>query len=505
MINNKTILIIYLLLGTLIWGQLNNEARMLGLNGSYTAIAKGYQCIGVNPANLAVYNYNTYNVLNLSMGISNNAFSITNYNAINGANLEDTLSFTYYPKSHFYDMFGGQGIRLMQTINLPLPLLNFSFRNFALTSNFSSNMDFGIPNGLIDLLLYGNPIGSSISINMNQSSIITQDIGVSYGHSFNNFSIGFTLKYILGLFYMGMKSIDTPYITTDINGFTGQNSYLIQQAIGGDGIGVDFGLTTNEPKNGYKFGFSIINMMGTILWTQDHFMRKELENTMKNSAGDFYLRPNEFMYVNMVMDSVTGQSFSETGADPLIYYEMYKVIPIEKLSEVVMTSQDSALVVPLKDESYYFPSGGEYKLSDLIGDGDTTYTISDKYKQYTVDNESPFQTRQPMYLRLGLSRKWKDQVILAGDLVTGFSNNFGSSTTWRASVGAEIIRFKGNFLRLGYALGGISKKSMSLGYGRRLGLLQWDVGMSFNGGISLETAKGFDFAMGVIWKTGNPK
>ena len=500
MISNKLIGIIGILLGSIVFGQLNQDARMLGLNGSYTTIAQGYQCIGVNPANLAAYNYRSVNLLNLNLGLSNNAFSLTNYNAINGANLEDTLSFTYYPKSQFYEIFGGDGIRLMQSINLPLPIINFSTRRFALTSNFSSNIDMGIPNGFLDLLLFGNPFGSSISLDIAQNSIITQDIGLSYGHPFNGFSIGFTLKYILGLFYMGMESIGTPAINTDISGFTGQNQYLIQQAIGGDGKGLDIGFTTVESEDGFTFGLSVINLLGTINWTQDHFIRAGLENTLKNSAGDFYLRVNEFMYVNMVMDSVVGTSFSQESGDPLIYYEMYKVIPLENLSGITMTEQDSALFITLTDGTYYFPSGGEYKLTDLMGDGDITYTVNDNFEKYNSRGNNTFQTRQPMYLRLGMSRKWEEQAIVAADLVTGFSNNYGSSSAWRASLGVEIIRFKRQFIRLGYAIGGITNKSMSLGYGRKLGSLHLDIGMSFNGGFSIETAKGFDFAMGLVLK-----
>ncbi len=505
MINNKITIFTIFLLSSIIFGQPHHDARMLGLNGSYTTLAQGYQSIGVNPANLAAYNYRSFNLLNLSLGLTNNAFSITNYNAINGANLEDTLSFNYYPKSQFYDMFGGEGIRLMQSIELPLPILNFSTRRFALTSKFYSNLDMGLPNGLLDLLLFGNPIGSSISINMEQNSITTQDIGLSYGHLFNQFYVGFTLKYILGLFYMGMESIDTPFITTDSTGITGQNQYLIQQAIGGSGTGLDIGITTQESKAGYRFGLSIINLFGNVKWTQEHFLRKRLEKTLKNSAGDFYLRPNEFMYVNMVMDSVTGMSFSKTSGDPLIYYEIYKVIPLEKLSGITMTNQDSELLVTLADGTYYFPSGGEYKITDLIGDGDTTYTVAENYANYSTGGDNPFQTRQPMYLRLGMSRKWEEQAIVAADLVTGFSNNYGSSTTWRASIGVEIIRFKGQFLRLGYAIGGITKKSMSLGYGKKLGPLHLDIGMAFNGGFSIETAKGFDIAMGLVWQLRKPK
>ena len=80
MISNKLISFIGILLGSIVFGQLNQDARMLGLNGSYTTIAQGYQCIGVNPANLATYNYSSVNLLNLNLGLSNNAFSLTNYN-----------------------------------------------------------------------------------------------------------------------------------------------------------------------------------------------------------------------------------------------------------------------------------------------------------------------------------------------------------------------------------------------------------------------------------------
>jgi hypothetical protein len=233
---------------------------------------------------------------------------------------------------------------------------------------------------------------------------------------------------------------------------------------------LDIGFLTPESKDGYRFGLSVINLLGTVNWTQDHFIRTGLENTLKNSAGDFYLRANEFMYVNMVMDSVTGTSFSQTSGDPLIYYEMYKVMPVNLGGESSFSSQDSSLIILLSDGTSLYPSGGKYELIDLLGDQDSINTeITDYYALMDSSIDNSFSTRQPMYLRLGMSRKWEEQAIVAADLVTGFSNNYGSSSAWRASLGVEIIRFKGQVLRLGYAIGGITKKSMSLGYGRKLG------------------------------------
>jgi len=504
MINNKLIGITCFIFSSFIFGQTNHDARMLGLNGSYTTLARGYQCIGVNPANLGTYNNRSVNLLNLSLGLSNNAFSITNYNAINGANLEDTLSITYYPKSQFYDMFGGEGIRLMQSLELPLPILNFSTRRFALTSNFSSNIDMGMPNGFMDLLLFGNPFGKKISIDLEQFIILSQETGFSYGHSFSGLSTGFTLKYILGLFYMGMESLENPTITTNITGFTGKNQYLMQQAIGGSGLGLDVGITTDESNDGYRFGLSIINLLGTVKWTQENFIRDKLGPSL--SSSDFYLRSNEFMYFNMEMDSVTGSSLSDKSGDPLIFYEMYKVISLTNIDTIRVSSADSALTIELSNGTYLFPSEGEYKLVDLLGDNDEERPLnSDYYKVYSIADDNPFKTRQPMYLRMGVSRRWEGQAIVAADLVTGFSNLYGSSSAWRASMGVEIIRFKGKFLRLGYAVGGVAKKSMSFGYGRKIGNLYWDIGMSFNGGFSLKTAKGFDFAMGLTWQLGKTK
>ena len=164
------------------------------------------------------------------------------------------------------------------------------------------------------------------------------------------------------------------------------------------------------------------------------------------------------------------------------------------------------MIILLSDGTFLYPSGGKYELIDLLGDQDSINTaITDYYALMDSSIDNSFSTRQPMYLRFGMSRRWEEQAIVAADLVTGFSNNYGSSSAWRASLGVEIIRFKGQFLRFGYAVGGVTKKSMSLGYGRKIGPLHLDIGMAFNGGFSIETAKGFDVAMGLAWQTGKTK
>ena len=321
-------------------------------------------------------------------------------------------------------------------------------------------------------------------------------MGMSYGYSFQNLSIGITLKYLLGLYHMELEPLSSTIITTDYDGSHGNPQYIIRQALGGSGLGLDFGIASNEFNNGYRFGISIINLLGTIKWTQDHFIRNMLESTI--SQTDYYLRPNEFMYVNLMVDSIALASLGDSS----IYYEIYNVIPIETIDYQAIDREDSSLVVELSNGTYLLPSGGDYKLNYLVGDGegDTTYTIGDNYSDYITTDSNPFQTRQPVYFRMGISKIWNDQAIVAMDLVTGFSDRFSSSTTWRLSLGAEIIRYKNKFFRMGYAFGGVAKKSLSFGYGAKIGYLHFDIGLSLNGGFSLSGAEGFDLATGMIWQ-----
>ena len=81
------------------------------------------------------------------------------------------------------------------------------------------------------------------------------------------------------------------------------------------------------------------------------------------TKSEYYLRPNEFVVVNFVLDSITASSFSN---DSLMYYEMYKVIPIESITALTITSQDSILLVTLNDGTYLYPSGGAYKRNVII-------------------------------------------------------------------------------------------------------------------------------------------
>ena len=72
----KYIIIFGYLVGQLLFCQSNQDARMLGLNGAYTTLAKGFRSVGINPANLSIYQNKSWNIIDFSMGLTNNYFSI---------------------------------------------------------------------------------------------------------------------------------------------------------------------------------------------------------------------------------------------------------------------------------------------------------------------------------------------------------------------------------------------------------------------------------------------
>ena len=223
-----------LLFSTLI-AQVNQDARMLGLNGAYTTLASGFRAVGINPANLAVYSNKSLNISNFSIGLSNNFISIENYNALSGSHLNDPAHENYedyYAKEKILDEFEGRGLRIRQSFSFPLPALNMSTHHMAFTSKFTSNFDMGLSDGMVQFLFSGNPFGTDRYLDIEEVSLSIQEMGFSYGYSFHGYSAGITLKYLLGLFYMGMEPLSSPTITTDAHGFYGNPKYIIKQAIG---------------------------------------------------------------------------------------------------------------------------------------------------------------------------------------------------------------------------------------------------------------------------------
>jgi len=463
---------------TVSFSQLSQDARMLALNGAYTTVARGYQCIGVNPANLSYSTRFSMNLLTFNMGLGNNSFSLDVMNDLNGADLENPNAEIYFPKEDLGYIFDDEGIIITTDISLPLPVLNFSFLNYAFTTTPKLYTKFGIPSGFVDLLFYGNEIGRDLSIDFPLDIMAVQETGFSYAFPSNEFTFGVTAKYILGYFYSTFESVDSSYFRTDSTAFTGQGSFLMKQAIGGNGFALDIGTLSREFENGVQFGASITNLFGSIKWTQDHFLRSAIDATVQdNVPAEYFLRQNEFYYYHLEIDSMNAVNLSSKPIDEMIFRQGYKVIKVSDLALFNFVHTDTLVVTLPNDGGYLIPS------SEI-----TSATLD------SLSSE-PLRTNYPSIFRFGISKRYNEGVVVMADLSTGFSDDLGSYDTWRMAFAAEITHYPLITLRTGIAFGGAYGRSLSLGTGFKIGPVYLDLGMAYRNGFTINSMKGIDFSI----------
>ena len=454
----KRIFTIIIIIFSISIGQTKRDPRVVGLSGSYTTIAEGIFCVGYNPALITKAHDKPFMLqfYQSDRGFLGNFFSIENIAQFSG----DTLN-TKEKDKLFENFEDGNGLSFFSDRHLPIPFLNYSKGNLAFTSNFILLNNFRIPIGLLELIFYGNGGKPDLDMELNLEVLGINEFGFTFGLPFESVSLGVTLKYLQGLFYAGIDpdSSKANLITSDV-GLYGGGQYLIRQGIGGKGFGLDLGLVTKE-MNGWTFGVSMINVLGTIEWNKPSGM-KDFLNDNPDLFGGFY--------------------------------------PFKWGGEVV--GEDEAILYT-------------YNIDTLRADNlsqDSLFTNNTVFVKDTLENGEPrvFETRYPALFRLGVSRKMPTYVI-ASDLVAGFQDKYYARSRWKWSIGLEWTKMESFPLRIGYSWSGADLKEFSMGFGYRKGPIIFDFGFAFRNGTWLHTMKGFNLSTGITltsfkgWKSNNKK
>ena len=457
MINHRTIIILILLLG-FASGQSKRDPRSVALAGAYSTIADGIFAVGYNPAMLAYQQDKPFmlQVFGIDFGIVGNYLSMANLNAISG----DTLySMGEKPGNPTYDnktalmqeLEEGGGLNYFQDLHIPLPAMNFSSGNMALTTNTLILQNYRFPYGLLQLVLEGNADNPDIDMTMHYEVMGVNEIAFTFAIPYEHLSIGITMKYLQGLFYFGIDpdSSNANLVTTN-DALYGQGVYYLRQGIGGSGVGVDIGLVSRDI-NGWRFGVSMINAVGSITWNRESMTKDILDgadNIYGNDDDIFHFTwggraLNDSMGVRYVynIDSVNASTLSNsnlfTNNDP----------------------EEQIIYVPL-DENGNLP---EFKMD------------------------------YPAIFRLGMSYQMED-IMISSDLWTGFTNTMFSHKGWRWSMGIEMTKFESIPLRLGYAWGGSDFQELGLGLGYHKGPIVFDFGFAFRNGIWIHSMKGINIS-----------
>ena len=416
-----------------LFGQ-KRDPRSVALAGATTTIADGIYAVGFNPGLIAFQKEKPFMLQlgGIDFGLGNNYLSMAAMNTLSGDTLDSdektTIINRFKSRGGFtFDLFG----------QLATPGLNYASGNMVLTSNILYMSSYSLPAGMARLMLEGNANNPDIDMTLGLEIMSVHELGFSFAVPFESYAVGFTLKYLQGLFYMGIDpDLSSANFITTPRAVYGSGSYYLRQGFGGSGYGLDIGIATKE-FNGMRFGVSLINAVGSIGWNKPSFIKDMIDYPLKWD----------------------GEQLSDSVA--VLYTYQIDSLRADNLSSSTIFTSSSKVVKNLDENG--------------------------KVKQFNI--------RYPAILRFGLSYK-KNDLLISSDLITGFENRLYANSRWRWAIGVESYRFPSMPLRMGFAWEGMDRTELGLGAGFYGGPVMIDFGFSFRNGMWIHSMKGLNLSLG---------
>ncbi|MBS1272247.1 MAG: hypothetical protein MAGBODY4_01387 [Candidatus Marinimicrobia bacterium] len=433
--NLRNLLVLILLLPVIISGQARQNAVETSLAGTYTVHGRGVDVVGWNPANLgfAAERPFSWSIMNINGGVHNNAFSIVKYNNYSGQNLE-----VGNRKANLLNSISNNGWRWTVDIHSSVPAVSFSMDNWAFTSDLLLVNDMSIPKDIFNFVFLGNSENDSLVFDFTQETLALGMHSFSFAIPFEGYSIGISLKYLNGFYYSGLQYQEGSLQTTP-EAITGVLQYREREAVGGNGVAVDLGVTTEEFEH-WQFGLAVNNIGGRMYWGDE-------TPTAKFVSGVF-------------------------GA----------FLPIK---EVARTTDYFYGLDSLNGEKLYVSS-----FNDLVVDS-TDRSVG----------TGQFSIKYPTLLRMGGSYYFRDQYTkVMMDFRAGFQDRFFTVNRWIWSAALEWRRQPWFPVRTGIAWDGSDYTQWGLGFGVETELLEFNFGMSFDRGMWIHTLQGLTVSLGITYR-----
>ena len=447
---------------------------MMGLSGSYNTIAKGYHCVGINPANLAFEEGSSVGLFGTNFSLSNNLLTQYKLNDISGTYL-DSLK-----KDEIIGYLKGGPMEINSSMNFPI-VMNFSVNKFAITSGIKYFSNFELSQDFLKLLLEGNSeVGEDefgeeyiYNLSMKNNIVIVWESAFTKAFDFEPFGLGFTIKYLRGLCYYNLEPTQDPYFQTGFTEITSKSTYIMKQNSSGEGFALDFGLTTKRTDSGWKFGLSAINLLGSIKW-----------NKLDHMDIDLLYDKHESYLINLSINELNLQNLNALSTSEVFNVDANTVYQVNTLPDDIDVSGE----------------GTDYYCSDE--DCSSYYINSDNYSMDELDltRISTINMRYPTFLSMGFSKKVDTDKMIIFDLFTGMDTSLGNNQKWRLSSG-YIFGTERIPLRLGLSYGGYDYKSFgfSWGFKGKKEKFNIDFGLSFTDSYNISKTSGFDFGINMYW------
>ena len=243
-----------------------SSARSVAMGRAQVGLAEGIDAARFNPANLGFVDYRRTGVEVVGFGanISNNSFTLDDYNHYTGAFLTES------DKTDILNKIPQEGLTFSGEADLSA--MSISLGSFALSVEGYGAAEVNLNRDVIDLLLNGNTIGDSIVFTGSYSEAVGYaSVGLSYGRPLysmgtREISIGATVKYLHGFGVEEILEMEG-LATTLATGFEGEGRMIARTASGGSGYAVDLG-GAFKIDDSYTAGISIRNFVSNLSWSE---------------------------------------------------------------------------------------------------------------------------------------------------------------------------------------------------------------------------------------------
>jgi hypothetical protein len=265
-----------------------SSARSVAMGGAHIGLAKGVDAAKYNPANLGLTGYQQTGLEFAGVGanVTNNAFSLDDYNLYTGAFL------TNRDKQDILDKVPEEGLRV--SADVEATALAFATGPFVLATTGVGSAAINLNKDILNLILNGNTFTDTISVTGSYSDAVGYaTAGLSWGTCLlrvgdKELAVGGTVKYIRGFGIERVIDMEGMAVTHEY-GYAGEGRLVARTATGGKGYGLDLGAALKLSRN-YTFGVSVANIFSSISWnkeTQEHgYIFRFDTMTVENSGDD---------------------------------------------------------------------------------------------------------------------------------------------------------------------------------------------------------------------------
>jgi hypothetical protein len=271
------------------------SARSLAMGGAYTSLARGVDAARYNPANLGFASHQQRGVefIGIGVNISNNAFSLNDYNNYTGAVLSTE------DKAEILGKIPEDGLNLAADVEATA--LAVSYGQFVFQSSGVGEADVNLNKDILELVLEGNTVGQQVEMTGSYSDAVGYvSFGLSYGQPVytsgtRQLSVGGTVKYLRGLGVEQIVELEGA-ANTLVTGFTGQGRIIARTAEGGSGYAVDLGAALRLDDS-YTAGVRVSNFLSSISWsnnTEEHGYLFEFDTMTVDNMGDDFVVSDDY-------------------------------------------------------------------------------------------------------------------------------------------------------------------------------------------------------------------